>query len=307
MAKKAKIKKRTLSLSLQNSITSGYQPPKDKDADAYTMEVKEGTCFNVDLQGKLGTVFGGTKKVAKGYNLHLSDYPFYRIVYTVSGQAAIKTNKREYIAAPCSTYYFTPKESSYIINNADMPWVHIYVHFTGTDAARMFKKITDLSDRVLYTPDPSEIQYLFEKIAYNCAEQYEDSQTICDSYLRVLLLKLGSQAIQTSKYLASSHMTYLWCYNYIKDNFSDIVSLENIAEKRYINKVYLCRLFKQYGNTSPMAHVMKLKMNKAVLLLMQTDYSIKQISLMLHFNNQYYFSEMFKKMYGNSPQHFREK
>ena len=51
----------------------------------------------------------------------------------------------------------------------------------------------------------------------------------------------------------------------------------------------------------------KLKMNKAALLLMQTDYSIKKISLMLNFDNQYYFSRAFKHIYGVSPQNYREK
>jgi len=277
-----------------------------KEISSKTTAVKEGACFGVDLRSPLGTVFGGLRTSTKGYYFHLSDYPFYRIVYTVSGHPVIKISKKEYAVEPCSVYYFAPRESGYIFNDSDEPWSHIYVHFTGTKAAQMFKKIAESSDRVLHISDPSEIQYLFERIAYNCAEQHENSQAICDSYLNVLLLQLGSQAAQLSTHLKPSHITYQQCHNYIKNNFNAIISLDDVAQGCHINKIYLCRLFKQYANTSPMAYIMKLKMNKAAMLLIQTDYSIKQISLMLRFKNQYHFSRLFKQKYGISPKHFRE-
>ena len=129
---------------------------------------------------------------------------------------------------------------------------------------------------------------------------------VCRSYLYVLLLKLLTVTGKHGERLKSYRTAYVHCYNYIKENFCNIVSLEEIANKCCVSKVYLCRLFKQYAGISPMAYVNKLKMNKAAFLLIQSNSSIKQISLMLHYNNPYYFSEMFKKEYGISPKYFRE-
>ena len=103
-----------------------------------------------------------------------------------------------------------------------------------------------------------------------------------------------------------SYQGYIKCHNYINDNFSNILSLQDIADECYMDKVYICRLFKKYTKTSPMAYVTSLKMNKAALLLIHTDKSIKQISRMLNFENQYYFSRTFKKTYGISPKFYRD-
>lgn len=292
-----------LILSLDNQYLS---PTEREHIKKHTIDTKDGVCYGVNLKGKLGTICAGFKKAAEGYHFHLSGYPFYRITYTISGHAKINDGKEEYSLKAGSVYYFPPNASGVIINDSDSVWDHIYIHFTGYKAKEYFKKIASLSKRVMYVSKPGEIQNLFENIVNNCVDQSEYSQTFCDSYLKILLLKLAAQEFTNHNYQSPSRLSYIRCYNYIKENFSDISSLQDIAESCHINKVYLCRVFKNYAKVSPMTYVTNLKMNKAALLLMNTDYSIKQISFMLNYRNQYYFSRTFKKAYGISPSYYRE-
>lgn len=290
------------------SLDRGYLTPAERqDIAKYTLETRGGICYNANLQGKLSTICAGIKKAAPGYRFHLSDYPFHRITYTVSGQAQLHDGKEHHTINSGSVYYFAPRASGIVVNKGEGPWTHIYIHFTGSEAPALFHKITALSKRVLNIPNPMEIQGLFEGIARNCIEQGEHSQTICDCFLRILLLKLATQAATGHAYQNASRISYIRCYNYIQEHFSDIQSIQDIADACFINKVYLCRIFKRYTSETPMAYVTKLKMNKAALLLMNTNHSIKQISMMLGFENQYYFSRAFKKAYGLSPLFYRQK
>ncbi|HBG26054.1 MAG: hypothetical protein A2Y10_03110 [Planctomycetes bacterium GWF2_41_51] len=300
-------KKQIDSEALQAINKDFLSPEERKEVELHDIDKKEGIFPGADLQGKLSTIYAGFKKVSKGYSFSFSNYPFYRIVYTLSGQAKIKDNKQEYIADAGSVYHFSPKETGVILNDSDTPWTHIYIHFTGRDAAGIFKKISTLTERVLHISNPGEIQWLFENILDNCLEKQENSQEICDSLLRALLLKISSHIFLSRRHTNPSLMSYIQCCNYINENFSDLVSLEDVAKKCHISRVYLCRLFNKHAKSSPMSYVMKLKMNKAALLLMQTDYSIKQISLMLNFESQYYFSRIFKKTYGMPPKLYRDR
>jgi AraC-like DNA-binding protein len=288
---------------LNQSYRSDYQK---RQSDRNIIETSGGICYNVELGGSLGTVCAGISTVAPKYEFNLSDYPFHRIVFTISGQVQVLTGSGNYVAEPGSVYYFPPKKAAVVSNMSSNRWKLAYVHFTGVEAENIISKAVRASAVVWNTSNPGLIQTLFESIVDASLEHCEESQVICDSYLRILLTRLNAMLSQSSEHQTPSRLKYLECYNFINRNFSDIVSINDIAKKCHINGIYLCRLFKKYSNSSPMAYVSKLKMNKAALLLMQTDYSIKQISIMLTFSDPYYFSKAFKRIYGISPQKYRD-
>ena len=293
--------------SILNELTDTYLSSSEKKQLAsHTLNHKKYVCYSANLHAPFATLLVGNKKVSKGYNFSLSDYPFHRIVYTISGQAVIKNGKKRYIADSGSIYYFAPGETGKVVNTDELPWRHIYIHFTGSKASKLIDTIKILPKRIFHVSNPDKIQNIFENIVTSCEEQYENSQKISDCYLKILLLYLSNQALNKHMHTSVSYQGYIKCHNYINDNFSNILSLQDIADECYMDKVYICRLFKKYTKTSPMAYVTSLKMNKAALLLIHTDKSIKQISRMLNFENQYYFSRTFKKTYGISPKFYRD-
>jgi len=272
----------------------------------HTIDETAGICYRVNLDGNLGVIYAGVKKVSKGYQFQFANYPFYRIVYTLGGSAIIDDYKQQYKCDTGSVYGFVPKESGQIINNSDAPWIHMYIHFTGREALNMYKKTILNSSRVTMLSDPVAIQQIFENIVSESIKHNENSQAICDAYLQILLLKLSSDYIQNPQHLSESKTTYLHCLNYINEHFSTLTNIGEVAEKCSINRAHLCRLFRMHNNISPMAYILKLRLNKAALILIQTDYPIKHISNMLSFKDPYYFSKAFKKIYGISPAIYRK-
>ena len=66
------------------------------------------------------------------------------------------------------------------------------------------------------------------------------------------------------------------------------------------------RRFKTYTGLTPSEYVNALRMEKAKKLLFESDLQIKEISDSLGFENEYYFSNFFKKHYNISPSAFRK-
>ncbi len=273
----------------------------------YTIDEKTVICYDTNLKtSNLSVIVAGYKKTANGYKFAFDNYPFYRIVCTFNGKALLEHKSRRYDIENGTIYGFAPNEKGFIINQSDTPWLHYYIHFTGKDAQKLFEQIGFVSQRVIHITNTAEIEMLFENIIKEAMSQSTYSQPICDSYLNVLLLKLFGDAVQSKQHYSVSHVNYLKCRDYINKHFHEIDSIQQIAAKCFISKVHLCRLFREHAHTSPMMYVNKLKMNKAALLLIQSDYLIKQISHSLNFENQYYFSRIFKSFYGVSPAIYRK-
>ena len=55
-----------------------------------------------------------------------------------------------------------------------------------------------------------------------------------------------------------------------------------------------------------MSYVTKLKMDKSILLLKNTDTHIKEIATQLGYCNEFYFSKTFKKVVGFTPTEYRK-
>lgn len=84
------------------------------------------------------------------------------------------------------------------------------------------------------------------------------------------------------------------------------VSIDALATEFGISKSQLIRGFKkQYGET-PYSYFLKRKLDTANSMLRYTGLTIKQIAIELQFADEFYFSNLFKKTYGVSPQKFRK-
>lgn len=276
-----------------------------RQIEAHTLAGDGGSCFDRgSLDRDLAVICAGWKEVSKGYSMQFRHYPFYRLVYTASGSATIANSKGVLTSTAGSIYGLPPKNLCDIECVSETPWKHLYIHYTGKGAEKIHKRIFG-EKNMLHIAHPTRVEALFENISFECIEHADGHQAICDAYLKVLLLKLvGENKEQT--HLSPSKVKFLQCRNHIEQNFEDIVGIPQIASACSISCGYLCRLFKKHANTTPMAYVAKRKMERAIWLLINTDFAIKKISLILRFDNPYYFSKVFKKAFGVSPTLYRK-
>ena len=83
------------------------------------------------------------------------------------------------------------------------------------------------------------------------------------------------------------------------------LSIERIADDLCLSCPHFRRLFKEYAGLSPHQYYLQVKVNRAKELLEHERLSVKQISAQLGFDDEYYFSRLFKKKTGVSPSNWR--
>ncbi|MCP3967023.1 MAG: AraC family transcriptional regulator [Lentisphaerae bacterium] len=86
-----------------------------------------------------------------------------------------------------------------------------------------------------------------------------------------------------------------------------VFDLEKCCVSLGISKAYMIRLFKSNCGVTPYEYLLRLRVKTAELLLKHSMLTIKEISARLAFNDQYHFSNTFKKRNGISPVAFRKR
>lgn len=92
---------------------------------------------------------------------------------------------------------------------------------------------------------------------------------------------------------------------YMQENYAEKISLEDVTQHVGFSKFYGGRLFKQHMGMTIIEYLIDVRLTHAKELLAQGEFSIKQISFMVGYQDPNYFTWSFKKATGISPVKYR--
>ena len=96
------------------------------------------------------------------------------------------------------------------------------------------------------------------------------------------------------------------CIDYIYDHLHARITVTALAEHVHLNESYLSRLFKKEVGTSISEYIRNKKLETAKNMLVYSDYRPAEISSILAFPSQSYFTEIFHKYTGLTPKQYRK-
>ena len=92
---------------------------------------------------------------------------------------------------------------------------------------------------------------------------------------------------------------------YINENYAYITNMDEIADKFFISKYYLCRIFKESIGVSFVSYLTTVRIKAACELLRTEDIFLSDIAIRCGFNSTPYFCKVFKDEKGMSPSEYR--
>lgn len=132
-------------------------------------------------------------------------------------------------------------------------------------------------------------------------------------YLRLLLAELLLNV--NSFYRAEHHIAspsasnkYRSVYaiiNYIHTNYSEELTLDALSSQFFMNKFYLCEVFKKVTGMSPNQYIINCRLMRAKELLLD-GYSVEDACARSGFNNMSHFSRTFKNKIGMNPKQYQK-
>lgn len=151
------------------------------------------------------------------------------------------------------------------------------------------------SDKLL-TDSKQAIQFLREKSDYCSKMQYEQMlYYIMEKYQQNI--DAGSQQDIYSKLSDIK--------KYIELHYYEDIKITMFAEKYFLSREYLMKLFKQQYGFGIHEYVQSVRMEKAKELLQNASLKVQDISDMLGFKDKNYFSKAFRNYYEMTPSEYR--
>ena len=93
---------------------------------------------------------------------------------------------------------------------------------------------------------------------------------------------------------------------YVKANYNQKISLDDIARHVYLSRSYLSSIFKEETGKSLFSYINEVRIEKSKIFLLDDSVSLVDISSMCGFEDQSYFTKVFKKATGLSPKKYRD-
>ena len=127
---------------------------------------------------------------------------------------------------------------------------------------------------------------------------------LCSLHLQELIVSIGS-VMENKLFQDSLPNTFKNALEYIHKHYYKNITVIELAKIAASNKVTLTRQFKKYLKCTPKKYLNKYRINKAKILLLQTEHKINEIAIAVGFQDPLYFSTAFQTETGLSPREFR--
>jgi len=103
------------------------------------------------------------------------------------------------------------------------------------------------------------------------------------------------------------HIKVREAVDYINSNYTRKLTLDEICDKCYVSKYYLCRIFKQITGSSIVSFINSKRLNEAEKLIKNSYLTITEISGTVGYSNINNFISDFSLKYGMTPLRYRKK
>lgn len=138
------------------------------------------------------------------------------------------------------------------------------------------------------------------------SQDWQMTNSILKSTVNIIINYLFVKKINLS-HLVSKDENFENKLNNLKTN-SDFYqyNVNDLCYKLGYSRTHLNRIFNNLYNKSPLDYLVESKMKYAASLLTYTDYSIKEISIMIGYNSITRLTDNFKTYYGVTPSAYRK-
>jgi AraC-like DNA-binding protein/ligand-binding sensor protein len=92
---------------------------------------------------------------------------------------------------------------------------------------------------------------------------------------------------------------------FINENYTEDLSLEQVAKAANMSSFYFCKMFKKYTGVNFTEYLSRVRIERARNLLLNPNLRISEIAYEVGFQSLTHFNRVFKKVLGQSPTDFR--
>lgn len=266
-----------------------------------------------------------------GFAQHHADWnwknvrsPFARLYYVTDGFAQVVLPSGTYALTPGHLYLIPPFTTH--SNVCYGPFSHYYIHIYETDEKNSLFEQLDFPLEV--HADKMDLRLMQRLCALNPQLKLPESNPeVYDNHQMMMAnLRLNQRRPMTEK-VESRGIFYILLsrflsqakskaevadsriqksIRYIRQHVSDPISLDELASAACMSKDHYIRCFRKAVGQTPVTYIVSRRMEKAEILLLTTQLSVKELSSMVGYTDTSYFNRLFRRYVGKSPTVYRQ-
>ncbi len=231
------------------------------------------------------------------------------LIYCVDGLGEIKL-KETIHAVPADHFFIIPAGMPHSYRSDEQnPWSIYWIHFAG-DKSGIYNrfacqtsaiergKTSRINDRI------NLFSEIFRMLNRGFSIETLEYINLCLPYLLASFTHLN-QFRQINE--SGEKDPVAQSINFMLENLTKKLKLNEIAMESGLSASHYSRLFQNRTGHSPIDYFIQLKIQKACRVLDNSGWMIADVSREMGFDDQFYFSRVFRKVMGMSPGEYRKR
>lgn len=228
--------------------------------------------------------------------------------YLHSGLMKIRIGSQEQTIEPGTVFIGKPYERQFYAKTGKEPTESYWIHFTGYGVTDLLMKAKLWNESIFAIGPSEELPRLFARIIEEEAERQPSFEHISASLLQELIFTVSRKMSIREKirHMDERERDLYATFTLMHKNYARKLTVRDLASHAGLSISRYTSLFKQYTGLSPQQYLIQYRLQKAKDLMRHTQLNIRQIAALVGFDDQLYFSRLFRKHEGLSPVEYRK-
>jgi len=233
------------------------------------------------------------------------NHPDHILIFCTEGRGLLNIDNKT-IKISSGDFIYLPSGSthSYSADKQD-PWTIYWLHFDGS-LAHQFYQYLKLPDYHINIGVQPRVIRVFDGVAALRHSSHNVSEFIQGGHQIQALLSYVALLAQQRQPYSDKGLDWESTRALMQQHIHGQLKLETLAATAQLSKFHFMKKFKALTGESPIQYFINMKMQRACYLLDSSSRTIRQVASELGYEDAYYFSRLFKKTIGLSPDHYRQ-
>ena len=237
----------------------------------------------------------------ENYKVKKENSRIYSFEYIISGSGKIIIKNKEIPISKGDTYFLPKGQRQEYFSDKDNPLEKIWISVDGP----LVDSLMEIYQLRNYTVVHCNTEKFFRQIHEILASKDYTSSEIA-SKTAILFHKLIQFIAINKETQENISSDAVFVKNYIDSNIYQQITIDDLSRLIFKSNSHTIRIFKKAYGISPYKYYLNHRMEKIINVLRSTNYSVKEVAFMFGFNDEHYFSSVFKTKTGKNPSFYRK-
>ncbi|WP_433939683.1 helix-turn-helix domain-containing protein [Paenibacillus lautus] len=245
------------------------------------------------------------------------EHPYFELYYLLNGERVYFMDDNVFTVKKGDLMIVNPHDLHSTASSDKLIFERVLIGFSRAFIEQGDAGVANLLDhgtsRLVRIPlkHQPEIERLLHSMLAECQTEQTHYSSLVRSLMNELLIRLHrietTLQSQTHEYEHPMHQKISEIAQYIKSNFHEKLTLEQVAKQFYISPSYLSRVFTRLTGFHFREYVQVVRIREAQKMLVSSRDSVQIISEQAGFEHIAHFNKTFKKIAGTTPLQYRKR